>query len=527
MQFEVVSLVNDCINKNTIYLILDNWDDWFTYSTLFRVRYIDNTGKKHMMGGVKIGQKNQGRSPKLPEKFEKLNDEFFSLGASEDYYEAIKDIFPEADQRKEFFTALNDIAYNLEMFEEVKGLDVVQTSLMRDFSANVVKNQFHRLTEGGAWLTRYTFSYFPNGEIEEDDETQKLELEFNVEPDDMPPSNIHVLIGKNGVGKTTLLKNMINSLESMVDEYGSVKTWGGKGFANIVYVSFSAFDRYLEIKDEIVPYFYIGLAKKDGMKNIDELAVDFAGSLFEISSGIGSKAKLWNDTLSILESDNTFVDLNIKNWSARKRSKGGVTRIAWRQNDNIAVHNLGEKNKEELKEQFIEATIPKFEKLSSGHKVILLIIVRLIELVEEKTLVIMDEPEEHLHPPLVSALIRALSNLLTYRNGVGIIATHSPVIIQEVPQECVWILRRAGEELVAERPEIETFGENLGILTSQIFGYEVTNSGFHTMIKNSVERHQSYKRALRYFHGQLGGEGKKILRSLMYEKECLEESTDD
>ena len=384
MQFEVVSLVNECINKNTIYLILDNWDDWFTYSTLFRVRYIDNTGKKHMMGGVKIGQKNQGRSPKLPEKFEKLNDEFFSLGASEDYYEAIKDIFPEADQRKEFFTALNDIAYNLEMFEEVKGLDVVQTSLMRDFSANVVKNQFHRLTEGGAWLTRYTFSYFPNGEIEEDDETQKLELEFNVEPDDMPPSNIHVLIGKNGVGKTTLLKNMINSLESMVDEYGSVKTWGGKGFANIVYVSFSAFDRYLEIEDEIVPYFYIGLAKKDGMKNIDELAVDFAGSLFEISSGIGSKAKLWNDTLSILESDNTFVDLNIKNWSARKRSRGGVTRIAWRQNDNIAVHNLGEKNKEELKEQFIEATIPKFEKLSSGHKVILLIIVRLIELVEEK-----------------------------------------------------------------------------------------------------------------------------------------------
>ena len=47
-----------------------------------------------------------------------------------------------------------------------------------------------------------------------------------------------------------------------------------------------------------------------------------------------------------------------------------------------------------------------------------LTVARLVELVEEKTLVLLDEPEEHLHPPLVSALIRALSNLLIYRNGV-------------------------------------------------------------------------------------------------------------
>lgn len=49
MRFEVVSSVNDCKNKDTIYLILDNWDDWFTYSTLFKVRYIDENGVKHRM----------------------------------------------------------------------------------------------------------------------------------------------------------------------------------------------------------------------------------------------------------------------------------------------------------------------------------------------------------------------------------------------------------------------------------------------------------------------------------------------
>ena len=152
---------------------------------------------------------------------------------------------------------------------------------------------------------------------------------------------------------------------------------------------------------------------------------------------------------------------------------------------------------------------------------------RLIDLVEEKTLVLMDEPEEHLHPPLVSAFIRALSNLLMFSNGVGIIATHSPVIVQEVPKKCVWILRRAGYELIWERPQIETFGENIGVLTSEIFGYEVANSGFHTMIQEAVSKKSTYKGALKSFDGELGNEAKTILRSLMYEKELLEEEDDD
>ncbi len=523
MQFEVVSSVYDCENTDTIYLILDGWNDWFTYWTLYNAQYIDKNGTKHKMSGVKIGQKGQKESPNLPEKFSTLSDEFFSLGASEDYYNAMKRNFPEDHQREEIFRALHDIAYDLELFERVKQLDVVQTSLMRDYTESIVKNQLHRMTMGGAWLTSYQFGYFPDADkiksMEDIWDHNITELEFEVEPEKMPPSNIHVLIGKNGVGKTTLLKDMINALEKNGKNRGRFETYGGKGFANIVYVSFSAFDGFLDIENEFIPYSYIGLTTKDGMKNIDMLARDFVASLFEISEG--NKKKLWEQTIDILESDNTFIDLNIKKLSEERENN---SKELLSKDDGA---KSGAYRKSQLKESFIEKIMPRFQELSSGHKVILLIVARLIELVEEKTLVIMDEPEEHLHPPLVSALIRALSNLLTYRNGVGIVATHSPVIVQEVPKHCVWILRRAGEELIAERPEIETFGENLGILTSEIFGYEVTHSGFHAMIQNSLERHSSYKRALRYFHGQLGNEGKSILRSLMYEKEHSEEEKDD
>jgi hypothetical protein len=38
-----------------------------------------------------------------------------------------------------------------------------------------------------------------------------------------------------------------------------------------------------------------------------------------------------------------------------------------------------------------------FRKLSSGHKIVLLTITKLVETVEEKSLVLLDEPEAHLH----------------------------------------------------------------------------------------------------------------------------------
>ncbi len=40
--------------------------------------------------------------------------------------------------------------------------------------------------------------------------------------------------------------------------------------------------------------------------------------------------------------------------------------------------------------------------MSSGHAIVLLTVTKLVARVEEKTLVLIDEPESHLHPPLLS-----------------------------------------------------------------------------------------------------------------------------
>jgi predicted ATP-dependent endonuclease of OLD family len=177
------------------------------------------------------------------------------------------------------------------------------------------------------------------------------------------------------------------------------------------------------------------------------------------------------------------------------------------------VASLASGDLEEL--EFRRQARTLFGKLSSGHKIVLLTITRLIETVEERTLVLLDEPEAHLHPPLLSAFIRALSDLLINRNGVGIIATHSPVVLQEVPSGCVWKVRRTNVRVEADRPEIETFGENVGILTREVFGLEVTDSGFHKMLRGAVADSNDYEEVVRRFGGELGGEAKAIIRALI------------
>lgn len=162
-----------------------------------------------------------------------------------------------------------------------------------------------------------------------------------------------------------------------------------------------------------------------------------------------------------------------------------------------------------------------FTKLSSGHAIVLLTVTRLVEFVDERTLVLMDEPEGHLHPPLLSAFIRSLADLLIKRNGVAIVATHSPVVLQEVPRCCVWKLRRTGPIAGAERPAIETFGENVGVLTREVFGLEVTNAGFHKLLKDAIDLERlSYESVLARFEGQLGAEARAIARALVADRDA-------
>src|SRR5262249_18800671 len=83
----------------------------------------------------------------------------------------------------------------------------------------------------------------------------------------------------------------------------------------------------------------------------------------------------------------------------------------------------------------------------------------------------------------------------------------------EVPKNCVWILNRSGHSARVDRPEAETFAENVGVLTREVFGLEVVQTGFHRMITEAAGGRR-YEEVVEFFSGRLGAEGRGLARVL-------------
>src|SRR5699024_784178 len=156
-----------------------------------------------------------------------------------------------------------------------------------------------------------------------------------------------------------------------------------------------------------------------------------------------------------------------------------------------------------------------FSGLSEGHQAVLLTISYVAATLAEQTLVILDEPEAHLHPPLLSSLIRCLNDLLARKNAMGIVATHSPVVLQEVPRSCALKITGRDDLKTATRPRVETFGEDIGALTHEVFELEVEDSGFYRTLRELASRFDNFDDALRELDGQLGISGRSALRYLI------------
>ena len=61
---------------------------------------------------------------------------------------------------------------------------------------------------------------------------------------------------------------------------------------------------------------------------------------------------------------------------------------------------------------------------------------------------------------------------------MAIFATHSPVVLREIPRKCVYVLRSRDGLRYVSHPNIETFGENLGVLLNEVFGVNADKSGY-------------------------------------------------
>ncbi|MDH0869808.1 AAA family ATPase [Agrobacterium pusense] len=91
--------------------------------------------------------------------------------------------------------------------------------------------------------------------------------------------------------------------------------------------------------------------------------------------------------------------------------------------------------------------------------------------IENSTLVLLDEPEIHLHPNFISQFVAVLDNLLEQTGSAAIIATHSVYFVREAFEDQVVVLRSDHDRtIVAEKPTLKTFGADVGSISYFVFG---------------------------------------------------------
>lgn len=149
---------------------------------------------------------------------------------------------------------------------------------------------------------------------------------------------------------------------------------------------------------------------------------------------------------------------------------------------------LGDPSFAELKDQMARLTGSTrsarslFLGWSTGHKIALHVVASLVAHARPRALVLFDEPEAHLHPPLMAALMHSVRIVLTEVNALCVAATHSPVLLQETLSRHVRRVRRTGRSLEVKQPDLETFGENVGVLTYDAFGLTASSTDFHKVL---------------------------------------------
>ncbi|MGM9516187.1 AAA family ATPase [Roseateles sp. DB2] len=496
-------------NAPTFVLRQDNWND-YSFQTLYHLSHFsdkDGVREETVIGPVKILRKGQTKSDGLliSSNFEQLGLEFCSVGGSLDYYERLQEL---GELGGRILRALRDVVQSPVLVDEFRGEEGWRTSLFRDqtdagenfrhMASGVADGHYAAVAED-----QQAFSFHMPGWLNPVD-IDTTSGESNPWLGATLPERVNVVVGRNGSGKSTLLSRLARvAFASVTQRVAPAMSALGKmepagvGFPRIITVAFSPFDSFRlpgsgerdvaqVAKDSergVGRFAFIGLRDfaAEASASIADLPVRDLGDVAVEADRVGetrlkSIAQLCEDFDRYRQRISDDQQRQLVLAQALLKLKSGLLSEEW----GDALTGLQD-----------EAARAWFHQCSTGHKIALLVVFGLVASLQKRSLVLIDEPEAHLHPPLLSAMMHALRHVLKKFESTALVATHSPVVVQECLAKHVHVIRREGETFAVRPLLAETFGESIGLITSQVFSMESDALDYHRVLDKLVDEKKS------------------------------------
>lgn len=484
-----------------------NWDDYGfkIFYQLYR-RSDERADDPDLIGSLRIlfsgGWENNQMA--IEEDFDALPPTACSVANSLDYYERISAL--PSEEREWLMESLNDLAANPYLRNEAENFEHYHKSLFRDVedvdgfledASAILRSDFSQLPDlsepftfqVSGWNDPIKFNF--DGPDDEWGQWQSERMGTRG-PRVVLPRRVAVIIGRNGSGKSTLLSRLARVAFAKPSDRKSddMQALGEIsppefGFTRIISISYSAFDSFqipglddserLQISRDIENssgrFIFCGLRdiaaelsssdetseaeeperrSSTHLKNLSDLAKEFQALLAIINEK--DRISVFQDGLDVILADASFGDIEERT-------------VADLVGDNAAK---------------------AFMSWSTGHKIAIHVLASITAHCQRKSIVLFDEPETHLHPPLIAALMRAVRIVLERTNAFCVVATHSPVILQETLARHVYIVERDGDIVSVRQPQMETFAESIGSLTYDSFGLTAEATYFSKTLKRLV-----------------------------------------
>jgi ABC-type multidrug transport system ATPase subunit len=463
------------------YFIIDkqNWDD-FGIRSQYYIMYHPDYMKSIHIGQVKFLATEHDFN-EIPQYFLSVDKDTCSLGQSNAYYTSLRDLGEELS--KYYLDAINDLAYNKGLLPRFEHNSTFRTSLIRSSEAQKALREGKRIFEDQEIdnAIKFTFSAQVGKAID------KHKINFDFTEIEGLPHRIKVIIGKNGTGKTQYISKLASTLSGYKNE-GEFNTKYLPPFSRVIAISYSLFDRFPRPKQtKTFSYYYCG----------------FQGTMgFLTNSQIISRTK---KAFGILEKSSRMMKFGLY-----------LSQIL---SDDIA--------QEILDEDFVSLNSKTFKlfdedghsKYSSGQIIMILMLAEILAYTTEDSLLLFDEPETHLHPNSISLFISVITKILNEHKSYAIISTHSPQIVQEIPSKDIVVIDRIDNIPSIRNLDLESFGENLNIITERVF-YTINHDEYYRTFFTRLSKKYSYKEILKLFNDNslpLSLNAKMFLRSIYTE----------